>query len=105
VGARLLGEINSFAGFTEDIGGGFVGEFQILFDVGAILHLEEDYRCCDQHTAEEKTPARSELGHEGSLDGVQAKTSSVREHNSVNVYEGEKTYRHIPAAPADWIPL
>jgi hypothetical protein len=85
VGARLLGEVDSTFCLAEDIGGGFVGELQVLFDVGAVLHLEEDNGCREQHTSQEKTPARSELGHKGSLDGVQAEIPLVREYNSDSV--------------------
>ena len=61
-----------FFRFTQDFGGGFIREAQILFDGGTLLDLEEDHGGGNAHTTEEQTPAGGELGHEGGFLGVHA---------------------------------
>lgn len=97
-----MGLLRCLFRFTQDFSGGFVREAEILFDGGALLDLEKDHGGGNAHTSEEQTPAGSELGHEGGFLGVHA--GNVLEKDSF-IAKDVGTYRHIPAAPADWIPL
>lgn len=68
-GMRLF---RRFFRFTQDFGGGFIREAQILFDGGTLFDLEEDHGRGNAHTTEEQTPAGGELDHEGGFLGVHA---------------------------------
>ena len=53
----FLGFVSPLGCITQDVGGGLVGEAEIVGDVGAILDLEENHGRGNEHASEEQAPA------------------------------------------------